>query len=184
MKKFCVLKYLCPLALVGFNAYAAPVVLHDSGNTESMENYTRVFSKPAKFVLPKDPQVIANIRNEIDRKIKAHGSANTVRIPIRTAGLQPGKFNSIDAYFPNLSLPIFVVGADPLSLEWLRKRRSTLAKVGAIGWVVQAESTADVRAIAEAGAGLRFIAFGGNNLQKLFGVSTYPVLISERSMEQ
>jgi integrating conjugative element protein (TIGR03765 family) len=76
------------------------------------------------------------------------------------------------------------VGADANSLAWLRTWREVLFNVGAVGWVVQAEDAGELRAIAEAGRGLRMMTLDGESIPEVFGVSSYPVLITSRAIEQ
>lgn len=166
--------------------HAAPNVIFDAGekHSQSMETYLRVFKKPSQFVLPDDPASRERIRQELLDRAKIHGGYGGVRVPIRTSALSPMRIESRDAYFPNLMTPLFVVGADSVSLAWLKQWREALLKVGAVGWVVQAENAEELRAIAEAGAGLRFMAMSGDALTEVFGVNGYPVLISQRAIEQ
>lgn len=172
--------------LVAVPLRAAPVVIYDAGNTstQAMDAYTRVLGKPAQFVLPDDPETRARIQQDLLDRANKHGGYGGVRVPIRTRNLTPQRIASKDAYFPNLSTPLFIVGADPVSLTWLKQWREALLKVGAVGWVVQAENAQELRAVAEAGAGLRFMAMPGDALANIFGVKGYPVLISERAIEQ
>lgn len=165
---------------------AAPVVIYDAGekSTQSMEAYMRVLRKPAQFVLPDDPETRARIQQDLLDRAKEHGGYGGVRVPIRTSTMTPQRIASKDAYFPNLTMPIFIVGADPVSLAWLKQWREALLRVGAVGWVVQADDAQELRAVAEAGAGLRFMAMPGDALPDIFGVNGYPVLISERAIEQ
>lgn len=165
---------------------ASPQIIYDAGETktQSMETYLRVLRKPAQFVLPDDPETRARIQQDLLARAAEHGGYGGVRVPIRTRTMTPQRLTSKDAYFPNLSIPLFIVGADAMSLSWLQQWREALLKVGAVGWVVQAENEAELRAVAQAGAGLRFMALPGDPLSEIFGVNGYPVLISERAIEQ
>lgn len=165
---------------------AAPVVIHDAGvdKTQPMEKYMRIFHKPAQFTLPDDPVALARLKKDLLTRAAKHGGTSSVRVPIRTTNMRPEKTETRDAYFPNLSIPLFIVGADPASLSWLRHWHDALAKSGAVGWVVQAETAEELKAIADAGAGLRLLVMSGESLPGIFGVNTYPVLISERAIEQ
>lgn len=166
--------------------HAEPNVIFDAGkkHSQSMETYLRVFKKPSQFVLPDDAASRQRIQQELLDRASQHGGYGGVRVPIRSQTLTPQRVASKDAYFPNLMTPLFVVGADPVSLAWLKQWREALLKVGAVGWVVQAENAEELRAIAEAGAGLRFMAMSGDALTDVFGVNGYPVLISQRAIEQ
>ncbi|MFZ5603091.1 MAG: PFL_4695 family integrating conjugative element protein [Pseudomonadota bacterium] len=149
-----------------------------------METYLRVFKAPVRFSLPDSAENRRALQQEIAARAKAHGNAGGVRVPIRTANMQPARIESRDAYFPNLITPVFIVGADANSLAWLRTWRDALLKVGAIGWVVQAENADELRAIAEAGHGLRLMTLEGESIPEVFGLSSYPVLITSRAIEQ
>jgi integrating conjugative element protein (TIGR03765 family) len=165
---------------------AAPVVIHDAGpeHTQSMETYMRIFKAPARFSLPDSAENRKALQQEIAARAKAHGHAGGVRVPIRTSNMRPARIESRDAYFPNLVTPVFIVGADANSLAWLRTWREVLFNVGAVGWVVQAEDAGELRAIAEAGRGLRMMTLDGESIPEVFGVSSYPVLITSRAIEQ
>lgn len=165
---------------------AAPVIIHDAGpeRTQSMETYLRIFKAPARFSLPDSAENRSALQQEIAARAKAHGNAGGVRVPIRTTNMHPTRIESRDAYFPNLITPIFIVGADANSLAWLRTWRYALLKVGAMGWVVQAENADELRAIAEAGRGLRLMTLTGESIPEVFGLSSYPVLITSRAIEQ
>lgn len=165
---------------------AAPRMLYDAseGASQPIDPYLRVLRKSAQFVLPDDPATRSKIQQDLLAIGRKHGGYSGVHVPIRTSNLVPGRTTTRDAYFPNLAMPLFVVGADPLSLAWLKQWRTALVKVGAVGWVVQAENEQELRAVAEAGAGLRFMAAPGNALTGVFGIEVYPVLISERAIEQ
>jgi integrating conjugative element protein (TIGR03765 family) len=149
-----------------------------------METYMRIFKAPARFSLPDSAENRKALQQEIAARAKAHGHAGGVRVPIRTSNMRPARIESRDAYFPNLVTPVFIVGADANSLAWLRTWREVLFNVGAVGWVVQAEDAGELRAIAEAGRGLRMMTLDGESIPEVFGVSSYPVLITSRAIEQ
>ncbi|MGE0116212.1 MAG: PFL_4695 family integrating conjugative element protein [Steroidobacteraceae bacterium] len=167
-------------------ALAAPTVIYDAGAEASqpMDTYVHMVTTGKRFQIPKDAKAISHLQQKLAERMQASGGKRFVRVPIRTSNMLPARFESKDAYFANLISPIFIVGADPNSLQWLRVWRDTLARVGAIGWVVQAENAQDLRAIADAGHGLRMMTMSGESIPGVFGVATYPVLISSRSIEQ
>lgn len=167
-------------------ANAEPTVIYDAGpaSSQSMEAYVRILSTPKQFQLPKDAKAMALLQQKLSEKMQAQGSHRFVRVPIRTPNMRPARIESKDAYFANMITPIFIVGADANSLQWLRVWRDALTRVGAIGWVVQAENEQDLRAIADAGHGLRMMTMSGESIPQVFGISSYPVLISSRSIEQ
>lgn len=168
------------------SAFAEPTVIYDAGpaQSQSMEAYVRILSTPKRFQIPKDAKSMAFLQQKISEKMQTYGGSRFVRVPIRTPNMRPARIESKDAYFANMITPIFIVGADANSLQWLRVWRDQLARVGAIGWVVQAENEHELRAIADAGRGLRMMTMSGESIPQVFGISSYPVLISNRSIEQ
>lgn len=166
-------------------ALSAPVVIYDSGKSQPIDNYVSVFEGPKRFSPPTDPQAVARLQLELKRRMEVAGEkAYSVQVPINSTVWKAGKIVSRDAYYPNLMRPIFVVGADETSLAWLKKWRAQLKEKKAIGWIVQAKNEQELRAIDAAGAGLMFMAVGGEKISKLFNLNSYPVLISSRSIEQ
>ena len=166
--------------------FGEPPVIYDAGSahTKPITEYLRIFAAPTKFTLPRDPKVKQRIIDDLKARAAAAGTASGVQVPIITPSLHPGAFRSRDAFFPNLIQPLFIVGSDPRSLAWLKQWRDVLYKLGAIGWVVQAHDAADLKAIATAGHGMKFMAMSGKGISHIFGIKTYPVLISQRAIEQ
>lgn len=174
------------LALVAApSVLAAPSVVFDAGAafSEPITRYTHVLDPQKRFQVPEDPAAKQRLQQQLLERIREHGG-QMIRLPIRTPSMSPAPIKTQDAYFANLLMPIFVVGADQHSLQWLRAWHQTLVRVGAMGWVVQAENAEDLQAIAEAGKGLRMLTLSGDAIPKIFGVSSYPVLITSRSIEQ
>lgn len=104
------------------------------------------------------------------------------RYPVRTAGILPGKQDSRSG-LPN-SIPIFLIGSDPLSREWLTRRRDELSKLGAFGILVQAESESDLQEMAALAPNLPIAPLDLSQMVKLLGIAHYPALISSGRIEQ
>ena len=83
-----------------------------------------------------------------------------------------------------LPRPLFLVGADPLSLAWLQKHRERLKEIGAVGLIIEAPDGDAVRRMRQAGAGLTMGVGSGADLAWLFSLQHYPVLIGARWIEQ
>lgn len=104
-------------------------------------------------------------------------------LPIRSPGLTPGTVQprSLEV---KVSRPVFLVGSDRRSLAWLQQHKDQLRELGAVGLLVQAETTADLRAIARIADGLQIAPASGTSIAKAVGVSHYPVLIGPTGIEQ
>lgn len=75
--------------------------------------------------------------------------------------------------------PLFIMGMDPLSLDWLVGASLALAAIGAQGLVVEAADRQDWLALQAAAseAGITLSLFRADSLAEMYGVSSYPVLI-------
>ena len=172
---------LCRIAawlLLGFIPFlppavnAEPVVLYDSGQSRPITDY----------LFRPDPSVLATLRARPtlpDRTgLKPHP------YPIQTKEMTPGEVVSRPVNFRQLPRPVFLVGTDPRSREWLVQYRDRLREVHAVGLVVEVESEAAFQALQSAVAGLDLTPASGSALAKQFKLSHYPVLIGPKRIEQ
>lgn len=168
--------------------HAEPEIIYQStvGNPVPIDKYISGLSQNKKVTIDKDPDIKTKLIEELKKRGRRHGSYSNrnVILPIQTPTLSPGNLSSKDEYFPDLVVPLFVVGSDDLSISWLDSFREQLIKIGAIGWIVQAETEEDLRNIATAGRGLKFMPANGDYLSKQYNITHYPVLITQRSVEQ
>jgi integrating conjugative element protein (TIGR03765 family) len=80
--------------------------------------------------------------------------------------------------------PFFLIGSDAVSLQWLAYHRDTLRSLGAVGMLVQADTEADVRRVAEVARGLSITLGSGSDLAAALGIDRYPVLITADGIRQ
>jgi integrating conjugative element protein (TIGR03765 family) len=80
--------------------------------------------------------------------------------------------------------PLFLIGSDARSRQWLQTHRDRLKAIGAVGMLVQADTADDLRTIARLADGLSILPASGSDLAKALGISHYPVLISAHGIEQ
>ena len=71
-----------------------------------------------------------------------------------------------------------------MSLQWLAYHRDTLKRLGAVGMLVQADTEADVRRVAEVAQGLSITLGSGSDLAAALGIERYPVLITPDGIRQ
>ncbi|EBX8650945.1 integrating conjugative element protein [Salmonella enterica subsp. enterica serovar Westhampton] len=103
-------------------------------------------------------------------------------LPIRTPELSPGPLEARSLSMPGMR-SIFLIGDDDLSRRWLSLRRDQLIQLNAVGYVVNASKAAwdDLQHQAN---GLELLPVSGSDLAVRLGISHYPVLISEKGLEQ
>jgi len=108
------------------------------------------------------------------------------RSVVRSPGLSPG----VQTRKPTgkagtlLPRPLFLVGADEASLNWLREHRERLMHIGAVGLIVQAEGEADIEKVRAVAGELQLATGSGAMLAEHFGITHYPVLIGPEWIEQ
>lgn len=157
------------LPLVSSGTAAQAVVIYDQGPTRSITDY--VEAMPTLAVPP--PRPARNL------------SVPAPAYPVRTPGMSPGPVEARKTQMPQLAAaPFFLVGNDPLSRDWLARFGGKLAKMGAVGFLVNAESEADLQAIRQLAPGLPITPLDASALAKTLGLSHYPVLVSAGLIEQ
>lgn len=114
------------------------------------------------------------------------GVLEGVRFPIRS-GMVPGVLSEAQAQAASglfrpewLAHPVFLVGTDPLSRQWLSQHRQALIALGASGLVVQAESERAFKQVQQLAGGASLAPMVGDWLTTTLrraGVQTYPLLV-------
>lgn len=79
---------------------------------------------------------------------------------------------------------IFLIGDDELSRRWLALRRDQLIQLNAVGYVVNVASKAAWDDLQHQANGLELLPVSGSDLAVRLRISHYPVLISEKGLEQ
>ena len=159
--------------LVPALAEAELTVIYDSGNTQLVAPFLEVFE--ADYEVPEP--------SPVTEKSLPSAADPEAWLPIQSPGLTPGPVlaRSHDRPFAR---PFFLIGADTRSRQWLQDYRDQLKAIGAVGMLVQAETLADLRAIARLADGLSILPAAASDIAQALGISHYPVLISANGIEQ
>jgi integrating conjugative element protein (TIGR03765 family) len=166
-------------------AFAQLTVLYDSGRTLPIAPYLESLQPiAAKGQSAK----VGNPSSETERL----GAAQISNLlPIRSPGLSPGEASSTTLSRETLTRlaqgnarPFFLVGSDALSQRWLMTHRAQLKKIGAVGLLIQAETEADLRRMAEIAQGLPMTPGSGTDIAQALGIRHYPLLISSGGITQ
>ena len=142
------------------------VVIYDNGNTRPISD----FLGPAQRAESTDE------RPSMTDALTSLTDAATL-LPIESPGLTPGTV-STRAYHQPFAAAFFLIGADQQSLLWLQRHRAQLLDMDAVGLLVQAESIADLEAIAAIANGLSITPASGSDIAKALDISHYPVAVS------
>lgn len=153
------------LTALPINLMAAPEVIYDSGQTQSLTRYqVRVNTPPTvpDFTL-KPPEI---------------------KFPVKTPELTPGKVTTRRIHHPYLDRPFFIIGADRRSLGWLQAHAPQLQKHQATGIVVNIDSRQQLNKIRQLAANLEINPLPASKLAKQLALQHYPVFISSSRIEQ
>ena len=145
---------------------SAPVVIYDSGQTQSLLGYLVHIKRP------KNPGTAARMK-----------PMPTV-YPVMTPELTPDTVQPRSIHYPHLKQPLFVIGYDALSLRWLKLFHTTLLQHKAVGLVVNVSSKEEMAAIKDAAPGLEIYPGPGSQLAMELDLHHYPALISANRIEQ
>mgnify|MGYP002621845435 CR=1 FL=1 len=168
--------FLTAVGLWSGFAVAELAVIYDSGATAPLAPYLEAFGEAPQEVLAEAPQFTS-----------PGAAALTQLLPIRTPTLTPGPVSPRPLSLPKgatLPRPLFLIGADPQSRQWLEMHRERLAEIHAVGMLVNAESVADLGAIAAIARGLPILPASAMDIAESLGLKHIPVLISRRGIEQ
>lgn len=98
--------------------------------------------------------------------------------------LTPGSVQPRTLSASGLVQPIFMIGYDKFSAQWLSERSSILKQLNALGLVVNVPSAAAMAALQAIAPELILQPIPGDDLAKHIGLEHYPVLITKTSIEQ
>jgi integrating conjugative element protein (TIGR03765 family) len=143
---------------------AEPVVIFDSGRT------TR---------LPHQPQTL-----HVQTPVVANFDVQIEPLPVKTPSLSPGKVVSRTIDRPYLDRPLFIVGADPLSIRWLVLHQAQLKQLNSMGLAVNVETLAQLNQLQNAAGGLAIHPLVGDAIAAQLALAHYPVLITASRIEQ
>lgn len=162
------LAYLVLTGLIMVNSAHAKeqlTVIFDSGDTLPIEPYL-----PERVVQQK-----ANPQQQ---------SSLPFHLPITTPSMQPGTVSPNAKAMRYLQQPLFLVGSDQISKDWLTKKRDSLIAMGAIGLLIEAKDLEDIETMLALAEGLRLVPASAEDLAVRLGLTHYPVLLSKEGWEQ
>jgi len=107
----------------------------------------------------------------------------TLTLPIRSTLLTPGDVTRRVITVPGLS-PMFLIGDDTRSREWLRQRAETLRSIRATGFVVHVDTDDELAALRALVPGVTIVPTSGDDLARRMQITHYPVLITATGIEQ
>lgn len=104
-------------------------------------------------------------------------------LPVVTHNLHPGQQPRLALNLPGMT-PLFLIGDDPLSTEWLRQHREALKNLHATGLVVNVTTLARLIALRAIAPELTLLPVSTDDMAKHLPITAYPVLITDKGLEQ
>ncbi|MFK0270507.1 integrating conjugative element protein [Pseudomonas asiatica] len=104
-------------------------------------------------------------------------------LPVRSARLSPGAVPLRTLSLPGMT-PLFLVGQDAASLQWLSRHAKALQDLGANGLAVEVDDAQALRRIQTAAPGLNIWPVSGDDIAERLELEHYPVLITPTGLEQ
>lgn len=150
--------------LISTHLTAEPIIIHDSGNTTSLQSFPK--NRHYQFAPP------------------SHYKTEFNPLPVITPSMTPGRVQTRKIDRPFLNQPIFIVGADGLSLTWLNEHRQQLKKHNAIGIAVNVKTQQELEQLVQASGGLSINPVVGDKISRQLSLKHYPVLVSATRIEQ
>lgn len=148
-------------------ALAELEVVEDQGGVDASRYYEAFQSKPNKTA-----------RSEpLGRVTEAN------MLPVRAERISPGAVARREINAPGLR-PFFMVGDDDLSRQWLEERGEALRAMGAVGMVVNVETAAALSQLRSIIPTVTMLPTPGDDVAGRLGLEHYPVLITDKSIEQ
>ncbi|HDS1776809.1 MULTISPECIES: integrating conjugative element protein [Pseudomonas] len=109
--------------------------------------------------------------------------ALTWALPVHSTRLSPGAVSPRALSLPGFT-PLFLVGHDVASLEWLAQHAQRLQDLGASGLAVEVADAPALRRIQAAAPGVDIWPVSGDDIAERLELQHYPVLITPTGLEQ
>lgn len=143
---------------------AEPLIIYDSGNTKPLQTFPKTMRY--QFAAPE------------------HDQTEFSGLPVNTKSMTPGRVQTRTINRPFLTQAIFIVGADELSLTWLKEHRQQLKKYNATGIAVNVKTQKQLEQLLQTSGGLAINPVAGDKISRQLSLKHYPALISATRIEQ
>ena len=150
------------------------IVVEDKGGTSALPYYRALNPQDAQPGQPATPQT--------KPRIGGPAEAEAAMLPVRSMRLTPGDEPRRVIRAPGLT-PLFLVGDDDRSRDWLQQRGKDLQALRAVGLVVNVATPEALAALRRLAPGLVLLPVSGDDLAHRLGIKHYPVLITATGIE-
>lgn len=104
-------------------------------------------------------------------------------LPVISHQWSPGKIEPQKFPMPG-ALPLFLIGADDLSRQWLKENQQRLTEMNATGLVVNVKTMEELNALREIVPQLELLPSPADVLAERLGIHHYPLLLTSEGISQ
>ena len=104
-------------------------------------------------------------------------------LPVSTPEMSPGTVSPQPLELSGMP-PVFVVGDDSLSKQWLSQHAAALSQMRATGMVVSVKDAAALSALRALAPSTEMVPVSGGDLARRLHLAHYPVLITDKGLSQ
>ncbi|MBD2780517.1 integrating conjugative element protein [Xenorhabdus szentirmaii] len=160
------------IGLLWINACHAELnIIADLGGKDASPFYESINAQQGDVSLPTTHDALPGMANE------------AAMLPVNTPEMTPGKVDSRALQLRGIGA-LFLIGDDPDSRQWLSQNAATLAKLHAVGLVVNVREMTGLQALRALAPDLLLSPAAGTELARRLQLQHYPVLITETQLSQ
>ncbi len=104
-------------------------------------------------------------------------------LPVISRKWTVGRVNTQKINLPGAT-PIFLIGADDVSMQWLEENADKLQKIGAVGLVINVNTMEELQKLKNLTPQLQLLPTPADTLAERLGISSYPLLITAEEISQ
>lgn len=104
-------------------------------------------------------------------------------LPVVSHRMTPGQIQPIQMNLPGM-LPIFLIGTDNFSKNWLHRNYDYLRKIEAMGLVVSVKTINELSELRQLAPDLTLIPTPGDDLALRLNLAHYPALLTSKGLSQ
>ena len=151
------------------HAQAELKVIGDFGGESAVRFYEAL--QPDESMVQAYPNSVPSTLTEVDI------------LPVVSHRMTPGQIQPIQMNLPGM-LPIFLIGTDNFSKNWLYRNYDYLRKIEAMGLVVSVKTINELSELRQLAPDLTLIPTPGDDLAVRLNLAHYPALLTSEGLSQ
>lgn len=170
-RTFVLISLSCLIA-AAFNTTAALTVVGDLGGESTAPLFEAINASPGNA--PTDDPALA---------LPPVSLSISDMLPVSTPEMSLGKVAVRPLNLPGMP-PVFVLGDDPTSRQWLQQHVAVLSRIHATGMVISVRNEEGLNALRQLAPGLEMVPVSGGDLARRLALAHYPALITATGISQ